>query len=231
MIRPTRILFSLLLAMALGACAPATSMIVTVPPENMEAVSQASPTTGNETESPIPTTETIVPVLPSETAVPIPPTDTPLPPLELPSPEPAALPMETWDGLPTYLADSAPNIYFRVNYNPHLWAKTEDQFGQVVLAHRNIPYCVITPIAGRGLPSQLNTQRETRKLGAVDYEVNLAYQGDTLQFAAYYVGTPGELYTGFQVSFQEQTEVCIQDAEAVLASLRSMPQDQATPGL
>lgn len=168
-------------------------------------------------------------VLPSPTGSSLPLTETPLPPLEPPPPEAGALPMESWDGLPTYLADSAPDTYFRVNFNPHLWAKMEDQFGQTVLAHRDIPYCVITPITGRGMPAKFNTQRETRKVGAVEYEVNLVYQDDVLKFAAYYGGIPGELYTGFQVSFEEQSETCIQEAETVLASLRALPRSFATP--
>jgi hypothetical protein len=228
MFRSTRILIYVLLVVALAACAPKNALIVTVPPEEPPAAMQASPTAPGE----IPGEPASQPTSDEALLQPqgIVPEETPLPPLELAPPEVNLPPVEIWDGLPTYLAESAPDTYFRLNYNPYLWSQTEDLFGQTVLAHREIPYCVITPATGRGLPMSFNTGRETRLVGPIEYEINLTYKDDILQFVSYYGGTPGELYTGFQVSVpEEQSETCLQEAETVLATLRAVPLDQATP--
>lgn len=228
MIRLNRILLYTLLAVWLTACAPPNALVVTVPPEEPPAAMQASPTApdGMPGEPARQSTPEAAITPPQGIA----PEETPLPPLELAPPEANLRPVETWDGLPTYLAESAPDTYFRLNYNPYVWAHTEDLFGQIVLAHREIPYCVIMPVTGRGLPMSFNTERETRLVGPIEYEINLTYKDDILQFVSYYGGTPGELYTGFQVSVpEEQSETCLQEAETVLATLRAVPLDQATP--
>lgn len=218
MIRSKILAFSLILATGLSACGPGNSLIVTVPPETSVSALATPP-------APLATAEASIEPTPAAWE------ETPLPPLEVAPPEAGLPPVETWDGLPTYLAESAPDTYFRVNYNPYVWDKTEDQFGQIVLAHRQIPYCVITPIAGRGLPMSFDTEREMRAIGPIEYEINLTYKDGVLKFASYYGGISGELYTGFQVSVpEEQGEACLQDAEAVLATLRPALLAEATPG-
>jgi hypothetical protein len=207
--------------------------VVTVPPQTEEPPVLATPVASAEAENVEPPTQ-VTPVASAEaagiersTAVI---TETPLPPLEVAPPEPNLPPIENWDGLPTYLAESAPDTYFRLSYNPYLWAQTEDQFGQIVLAHREIAYCVIAPTVGRGLPMSFNTERETRLIGPIEYEINRAYKDDVLEFVSYYGGIPAEIYTGFQVSVPpEQPEACLQAAETVLATLRAVPLAQVTP--
>ena len=44
-----------------------------------------------------------------------------------------------WDGLPTYPAESQPDFYFRLRYDPASWALVTDQFGHAVLASRALP--------------------------------------------------------------------------------------------
>lgn len=228
MTRLNRIVIFLLLALWLAACAPSNSLLVTVPPQTEEAVVLATPAAsagaaGGEVSQPA-SEETAV-----ENAQLLA-LETPLPPLELAPPERGLPPMENWDGLPTYLAESALDTYFRLSYNPYLWAQTEDQFGQMALAYRKIPYCVIAPTAGRGLPMNFNIERENRQIGPVAYEINRAYKDNVLAFVSYYGGMPGEMYTGFQVSVpSEQPETCLQAAEAVLATLRAVPLSEVTP--
>lgn len=211
MTRLNRIVIFSLLVLWPAACAPSNSLLVTVPPQTEESAMLATPAASVGVASQ-------------------PASETSLPPLELATPETGLPPMENWDGLPTYLAESAPDTYFRLSYNPYLWAQTEDQFGQVVLAYRQIPYCVIAPTAGRGLPMNFNIERENRRIGPVVYEINRAYKDDVLEFVSYYGGMPGEMYTGFQVSMpSEQPETCLQAAEAVLATLRAVPLSEVTP--
>lgn len=148
------------------------------------------------------------------------PTDTLLPPLELPTEKPSPPPLQTWTGVPTYPGDSEPGRLFRVDYDPDLWAQTEGNYGDVVLAHRGIDYCTITPWSGRGLPPDWKVEHEFREVGTVPYDVNTVSEGDQVKFVAY-VGGDQRLLTGFQVAFQDQKDQCLQDAETVLASLRS----------
>ena len=155
------------------------------------------------------------------------PTETAMPPLELAPPESGAPSALTWDGKPTYLAESQPGYFFRVDYDPGVWAQTRDLLGFAALGHRTIAYCAITPAAGRGLPLNAVVEHETRRLGSVLYEVNTVFASGQKQLATY-VGGDGVIVTGFEVAFQENAEGCLSDAEAVLATLQSIPQLQAT---
>jgi hypothetical protein len=148
------------------------------------------------------------------------PTETLLPMLDIPTEKPSAPPFIAWTGEPTYAGDSEPGRLFRVDYDPDVWAQTTDNFGQVVLAHRHIDYCTITAWSGRGLPADAKTDHESRMLGNVLYDINTVTIADVPKFVTY-VGGDKRLMTGFQVSFQEQKEQCLQDAETILATLRS----------
>lgn len=150
------------------------------------------------------------------------PTETLLPLLELPTARPFAPSRAAWTGLPTYPADSQPGFLFRVDYDPDLWALTEDNFGASVLAHRQIPYCLLLPWSGRGLPAGLQVEHEFRTIGGASFDVHTITRDGNLEFAAY-VGGDRKIVTGFQVAFEEQKEQCIEAAEAVLATLRSVP--------
>ncbi len=150
------------------------------------------------------------------------PTETLLPLLELPTERPFAPLRMAWTGLPTYPADSEPGLLFRVDYDPDLWAQTDGNFGEIVLAHRLIPYCVITPWIGRGLPAGLKVEHEFRTIGGADFDVHIVTRQGELEFVAY-IGGDRKILTAFQVLFEEQKEQCIEAAEVVLATLRSTP--------
>jgi len=148
------------------------------------------------------------------------PTETLLPPLDLPTEKPLAPALVAWTGLPTYLGDSDPGRLFRVDYDPDLWAQTESNFGEIVLANRQIEYCTITPWSGRGLPVDWKVTHEFRYIGSASFDVNIVtYQG-VVKFVTY-VGGDRRVLTGFQVSFNDQTETCLQHAEAIFGTLRS----------
>ncbi len=136
--------------------------------------------------------------------------------------------LQIWDGVPTYLADSQPGFDFRVRFDPDVWALTTDQFGFPALGHRSIPTCIISPASGRGLPPNVTVVQEVRKVGTVRYQISTAYLNDVKQFVNY-TGGDGTILTAFQVSFQDQADQCISDAETVLATLTSVPVSQATP--
>ncbi|MCL4529606.1 MAG: hypothetical protein M1282_09340 [Chloroflexi bacterium] len=156
------------------------------------------------------------------------PTETALPTLELPTQVPNQKTLQIWDGVPTYLADSQPGFDFRVRFDPDVWALTTDQFGFPALGHRSIPTCIISPASGRGLPPNVTVVQEVRKVGTVRYQISTAYLNDVKQFVNY-TGGDGTILTAFQVSFQDQADQCISDAETVLATLTSVPVSQATP--
>lgn len=150
------------------------------------------------------------------------PTETLLPLLELPPALAFAPSRMAWTGAPTYPADSEPGLLFRVDYDPRTWALTEDNFGDTVLAHRQIPYCILLPWSGRGLPAGLRVDYEFRAIGGANFDAHTIRRDGNLEFVAY-VGGDRKIVTGFQVAFEEQNEQCIEDAEAVLATLRSAP--------
>ena len=159
------------------------------------------------------------------------PTDTLLPPLDLPTEKPSAAAFNAWTGLPTYAGDSEAGRLFRLDYDPGLWAQTPGNFGDIVLAHRQIAYCVISTWSGRGLPPDAQALHEFRQVGTVPYDINTISVGDDVKFVTY-VGGDQRLLTGFQVSFQDQKEQCLQDAETVLATLRSFAaQPTITPSI
>lgn len=228
-------LFPLLAVATLTACAPRTLPgIITITPEMPFLRATPYP---NVSLTPLPRTPTPAPVSPTVTPSPSPypwrllpqatatlpgptPTETLLPVLELPTARPFAPSRQAWRGEPTYPADSQPGLRFRVDYDPARWALTEDNFGVTVLAHREIPYCLIIPWSGRGLPAGLQVEHEFRTLGGADFDIHTITREGKLEFIAY-VGGDRKIVTGFQVAFQEQEETCIQDAETVLATLRS----------
>src|SRR5512133_3290237 len=237
--RPALIFLPLLLLLsACGAPAmpatelPALPFVVTLSPE-VEEPALTAETLESATMEPSATE-----LLPLETATEAPPSPTPtasltftpagptptetrLPALELPTEKRNAPALVPWTGLPTYPADSDPGLLFRVDYDPDLWAQTEGNFGDIVLAHRNIEYCTITPWGGRGLPPDWKVEHEFRYIGSAGFDVStVLFQGET-KFVAY-VGGDRHVLTGFQVTFTDQKEQCLQDAEAVFGTLRSL---------
>jgi predicted Zn-dependent peptidase len=190
------------------------------------------------TEAPASAVEEVIATAPAiatltaaPTTIPPTPTETQLPPLELPSPVLNVPALLTWDGVPTYPGDSKPGYFFRVNYNPDIWALTSDSYGSPAIAQRGIEYCVIAPLLGGGLPSNMRVDHEIRNINGIAYEVSIASTSDGVKQFVSYVGGDANIYTGFQVSFQQGEDLCLQEAEVVLATLISVPEAQATPAV
>ncbi|HEY6074302.1 MAG TPA: hypothetical protein VIV15_13150, partial [Anaerolineales bacterium] len=127
-----------------------------------------------------------------------------------------------------YLADSKPGYLFRVKYDPEVWAQVMDQLGMPALGHRSMPYCIITPSEGRGLPPTLRIEHDVQYLDGLSIDVGKAYQNDVLDFVTYQV-SDRTVFTGFVVDFEEQSDACLKDAEAVISTFQSVPASQATP--
>ncbi len=156
------------------------------------------------------------------------PTETALPTLVLPT-EAIRLPsLAVWDGLPTYPAESRPGYYFRVQFDPRAWALTIDQYGFPALAHRAITNCIISPTQGRGLPPSATSDQEMRKIGDISYQISKVSLNGVRQSAMYTAGD-GRIYTAFQVAVEDRPDQCLLEAEAVLATLTSVPVSEATP--
>jgi len=155
------------------------------------------------------------------------PTPSALPPLELPTAPAYPQGMQVWDGLPTYPAESRPDFYFRVWFDPASWALTTNQFGYPVLANRSLAGCVLGPAVGRGLPFSGSVDHEVRRIGAVTYQVSTASVSGVTPFVNY-AGGNGVIYTAFEVAFVDQAELCLTAAEGVLGTLSSVPLSEAT---
>ncbi len=163
------------------------------------------------TATPLPTSTpapSLTPTVPT-------PTETLLPPLDLPTEKPYAPALLPWTGEPTYPGDSETGRLFRVDYDPDLWAQMEGNYGEIVLAHRQIEYCSITAWSGRGLPADWKVEHEFREVGTL----SVSSLGE-VKFVAY-VGGDKRILTGFQVTFQEQKDECLAAAEVIFATLRS----------
>jgi hypothetical protein len=156
------------------------------------------------------------------------PTATALPPLELPTQPAFPQGTQVWDGLPTYPAESRPNFYFRLLYDPNAWALTTNQFGYPALASRSIAGCSLAPAVGRGLPLSGSVAHEVRRIGEVTFQVSTASVGGAERFVNY-AGGDGVIYTAFEVSFPDSAEACLAAVEFVLGTLRSVPSLEATP--
>lgn len=213
----------LLILFMLSACGPAAPKQFEAPATEAPVVATEAPVSAIEEAT---ATDTI---LASPTVVSSTPTETPLPPLELPSPLANAPALLAWDGVPTYPGDSKPGYSFRVYYNPDIWALTSDSYGFPAIAHRNIEYCVVSPLSGGGLPPNMRVDHEIRTINGITYEVSVAYTSEGVKQFVSYVGGDANIYTGFQVSFQQDADLCLQATEDVLATLISVPEAQATP--
>lgn len=171
---------------------------------------------------------------PDETAEPSPTalvaslTSTLLPTPELPTPESQTTVFEAWSGQPTYAEESEPGFDFRVEYDISRWALIQNETGFPALVHRDLPYCQIIATAGRGLPRGWTVESTFRTIGVLEFEVAVVSQGGQVQFVNYF-GRSGQIVTGFQVSFLEQMETCLADAETVFATLTSAPAATPTP--
>ena len=176
-------LLVLLVTLMLVGCGPqATPSAVTpeVSPRALATQSLATPTaqptaTFTVTSTPEPFSVQFTPV----------PSETPLPTLELPTEVRFPPELQIWDGLPTYLAESKPGFYFRLRFDPDVWALTADNFGFPALAHRNIPDCVMSSTSGHGLPLNVTVEHDTHHIGPINYDINTAYSNGAKQFVNY----------------------------------------------
>jgi hypothetical protein len=157
------------------------------------------------------------------------PTETALPTVEIPTEAARPPAMEVWDGLPTYPAESNPDYYFRLSFDPNAWALTMNNYGMPALAHRAITNCVLSPAAGRGLPPNENVQHESRRINNIPYQISTVTDAGGVRQSVTYVGGDGRIYTGFQLSLEDRPDQCIAEAEVVLGTLSSVPVFQATP--
>lgn len=165
---------------------------------------------------------------PSATALVASLTPTLLPTPELPTLESTLPALETWSSQPTYLEESEAGLDFRLSYDSLVWALIENEGGLPALVHRNIPYCQIVPTAGRGMPRGWTVESVFREIGSLQFEVATASQEGQVKFVNYF-GRAGGIVTGFQVSFEEQMEACLSDAEVVFATLTSALAATPTP--
>ena len=151
-----------------------------------------------------------------------------LPALVLPSQPAFPQELQVWDGLPTYPAESRPDLYFRLLYDPASWARTTDPFGSPALASRSIPGCVLTPSMGRGLPLSGSADHDVRQIGTTTFEISVVSLNGAIQFVNY-TGGDGAILTAFELNFAEQGDPCRSEAEQVLGTLRSVSAIEATP--
>ena len=157
------------------------------------------------------------------------PTETALPTVEIPTEAARPPALEVWDGLPTYPAESNPDYYFRLSFDPGAWALTVDNYGLPALAHRAITDCILAPTVGRGLPPNAAALHEVRSLNSISYQVTTVTDVNGVRQSLTYVGGDGRIYTGFQLSLGDRPDQCISEAELVLGTLSSVPVFQATP--
>jgi hypothetical protein len=230
--------WSLISILLLAGCAslPFLQPAATAPaqPQSLSPALAATATGGiiESTSTPAPT-DTLPPSLtPTEgpftiDLTPIP-TETALPTLELPTEVKFPPALQIWDGQPTYLAESKPGYYFHLHFDPNVWALTFDQFGFPALGHRLIPGCIIAPGSARGLALNATVDHEVRKLGIISFQVSTVYVNGVKQIVNY-TGGDSNIYTAFGVTFQDQSDQCLADAETVLSDLRSIAVSQATP--
>ncbi len=220
------VLFALLLAACGPLASPFIAEVTSTPLASPRiAQAQASPTLAftptalpSDTPAPSATPRLILPTGTSTLEL----TDTPLPPLRLPTESFNALALAAFIGLPTYPGDSQPGLMYRLDYAPNLWAQTEGNYGAIVLAHRTIPYCTITPWAGRGLPMGWKVEHTFLPLGNLFFDKGTVTSPDgQLQFVTY-TGGDKQIQTGFQVTFKDQPDACVAAAETVFTTLRSI---------
>lgn len=222
-----RVLLILILSLLLTSCGAAAPEVTEEPAAPSEDV-MLEPTSQPVLPENTPTAEPTSTLLPTPTIVLPTPTETPLPPLELPTEIPNAPSLLAWDGTPTYLGDSQPGYDFRVYYDPEIWALTQDQFGFPAIGNRNIPYCVISVTSGRGLPGNISVEQDILYTDKLTLYVGTAFENGVKKFVTY-TGGDGKIITAFAVSFQEQTDECVADAETVVKTLQSIPSSRATP--
>src|SRR5215813_13870544 len=140
----------LLMALFLAGCGAAPASLGSAPVASPRALlpQSLSTPTAEATEPPT-DTPTSEPFTIEFTPLP---SETPLPTLELPTEVRFPPQLQIWDGLPTYPAESKPDFYFRLRFDPDTWGLTTDNFGFPTLVHRDVLDCVMSSTSGHGMP-------------------------------------------------------------------------------
>ncbi len=212
-----------LLALIFLVSACASAQRVVQPTLVLEETDTPAPTA---TDTPQPSATLAPTFTPFPTATPIPqPTETPtlLPTLELPTLPPVVPRSQVWQSAPSLPDDSARDLNFTVLYDPDVWALTEDLFGAPVLAHRTIPYCLIEKGRPGGLSPGYTAEQGFAQVGSIYYQTISVSLNGVLKYVNYYGGRGKQALTVFTVSFEEQPETCLSDAEKVLGTLQFIP--------
>jgi hypothetical protein len=110
---------------------------------------------------------------------------------------------------------SFPYFPLKLEFDPVLWDWKIDN-GYTVLAHRQIPHCKISQTVGRGLTPDWSVEHSRKILGKEEYDVSVAIYKGQPKFVSY-CNTWG-FYNCLRVDFQEQAEICINDAELVIST-------------
>ena len=213
------ILATLIFSLLITACAPSAAPAAQAP-------EQPAAPQETETAQPLPTATASNTPQPSDTPSPpesstIEPTETPQATLELPT-LPARLPERIlWTGLPTYPGDSLPGVLFRVEYDPQRWAQTEDNYDEIVLAHRELPGCVLSAEFGRGLPLTWKVESDFSQEGGLFIETNRIFSEENLEFITFFI-SDSRVRTAFRLDPGENADACLQDSQEILLSLRSL---------
>jgi hypothetical protein len=129
-----------------------------------------------------------------------------------------------WMGPPSYSVDANSPSLFRLEYESDRWELSPYHSGDK-LVHRSIAGCEIVPTIGSELPEGYSVEHETKLIGGISYGANLAYESGQLQYATYFTQV-GKLQTGFLVW---NVDLCIQEAEVVLATLQAVDNPSYSP--
>ena len=108
--------------------------------------------------------------------------------------------------------------FFKVEFLPEVWKLNTDDQPYPMLEHLLLSGCSISPSVGRGLPPDYSVEHTFRKIGGYIYELSMVSKAERLVFLNYCTGNE-DVGICFAVILGDNQEACIQDAEAVLATL------------
>jgi hypothetical protein len=134
----------------------------------------------------------------------------------LPVITPSNAQLDVWVTSPTY-SDSPP--FFKVEFAPGKWQLNTENPGYPVLQHTMLQGCSISPAVGHGLPPDLSVERTSRKIGNCTYELNIVRGEQVLSINYCTHNVEADVSTCFELGLSDDQQSCIQDAEAVLATL------------
>jgi len=186
----------------------------------------ASPIELEPLASPVPIVPAVAPAAAPTTArIAMP--STPLPTITVPSiapPTPSDPRLGVWLSKSTYQTDSP--LFFIAEFETAQWELISEYPLFPALIHRTLADCRIEPAFGRGLPPDYSVSRTRKQLGNFLYELNAVKYQDRLVFINYCThDVATEIATCFGVSFHDEEQACIQEAETVLETLKLVNPD------